>query len=192
MKMITGKDKEARQVLLHELRRATCLQASIWDICCGVIDETLGGPSTSPSRVIEVTPFYAGKQMTNADLSFVLSGLKEMHLDALCEVMNVPTPTALSKKMQDIGNLSAAARHTLLNAFQDAIKLQAELLVVASDLALSLDRTVEEVERGIWEVAIMVDTGMEVDEMDLRDFLGEPQPEGYTRTSSVMKQHKPN
>ena len=36
----------------------------------------------------------------------------------------------------------------------------------------------EDVERGIWEVAMMVDTGMEVDEMDLCDFLGEPQPEG--------------
>ena len=163
MKVIDN--KEARQAFLHELRRATSLQASIWDNCTDVIQEVLGH-CDAVGRVIQINPAYAGRQLTDADLDSIL--------------------------MQDVKNLSAAARLTLLKAFQNAVNMQAELWIVASSLALTLGCTSEDVERRIWHLAIEMDTGMEVDEVDLQEFLGESELEGYRRLSSLIRPQRLN
>ena len=172
----TINNKEARQALLHELRKATCLQVSLWDTCYDVIGETLEIDDPQP-RVIQVSPDYAGKQLTDADLDLILSGFEEL---------NVAGPIG-REKMQGMGNLTAAVRLKLSKAFQNAIDMQNELRTVASKLAQTLDCGLEYVVQGILEIACMTDTGKEVDETHLQFFLGEPMPEGYTRIADPIK-----
>jgi hypothetical protein len=171
-------NKETRRLLLQELRKATCLQTSLWDTCGDVIDEILDGESDAVSRVVQFTPEYAGKRLTERDLDPILAGFEEM---------NLAVPIGQGKKMRAVENLDPGTRRTLLKAFQKTISMQSDLWVTASLLAEVLDCTLEYVENHIRACAITADTGMELGEMDLHALLGEPEAEGYIGIGGPVK-----
>ena len=176
VKAITN--KETRRLLLQELRKATCLQTSLWDTCSDVIDESFDGESDAVMRVVQITPEYAGKCLTERDLDTILAGLGEM---------NPAVPIGQGKKLRAVENLDPDTRRTLLNAFQNAISMQSDLWVTASFLAEVLDCTLEYVENQIRDCAITADTGMELGEMDLHALLGEPEAEGHIWIGGPLK-----
>jgi hypothetical protein len=151
VKTITN--KETRRLLLQELRKATCLQISLWDTCSDVIDESFDGEFDAVMRVIQITPEYAGERLTERDLDTILASLEEM---------NLAVPIRQGKKMRVVENLDPDTRRTLLNAFQNAISMQSDLWVTASLLAEALDCTREYVESHIRACATTADTGMEL------------------------------
>jgi len=191
MPAIKNKEDEDRRAILHAFRRATCLQVRIWAICRDVIEEVLVD-CDAVARVIQVSGAYAGKQLTDADLDSIFNGLKEMNQYFIFEAMSLSEPIGYRKAMHHMGNLSAAARLTLLKAFENAINMQAELGILASNLAFALDRSLEDIELGICDFAITTNTGMEVDEMDLRGFFGELLPVGVKRVLVVIEPRKSN
>jgi hypothetical protein len=170
--MITDK---TRQLLLQLLRKAVCLQTSLWDTCSDIIDETFGGECDSLSRVMEITPMYEGKELGGQDLDAILAG------------MNLAAPIGEGKKMKGKENLDQDTRRKLRKAFQNAISMQSELRIATSSLAKVLDCTMEHAEEAMRSIASMADTGMELGELDLRELLGEPEAEGYIRIGRPLK-----
>lgn len=145
MKNIT---KGARQRVLQQLRKAVCLQTSLWDECSSFDDavaRTSDYESDLVTRVAQVTSDYVGKELGESDLDEILPGIEELNKET---------------------------RHTLLNALQDVIRLQSELWIAASILAETLNCELEEVLNRLNPLSITADTGMELGERDLDEFLG--------------------
>lgn len=113
----------------NNTRAYTCLQIGVWDTCSDVINDVFGNADTDALfQVIQLTPEYAGKQLRDANLDNILTGMAEPQcLDSLCV---------------DI-------QHTLLKAFQNAIRMQSKMLITASNLAQTLDCPLEYVEEAI-------------------------------------------
>jgi hypothetical protein len=168
---------EARQALLEQLRTAVCLQISLWD-ACSEIDETFDDESDSVSRVIEVTPLYAGKQLSDSDLDAILAGLEEMDLSV---------EIGQGTKMQGLEYIDMETRAVLLRTFQNAISLQSELWLTASAIGEKIDCDVDQVVDGLRPFTLTADTGLELDEMDLCAFLWEPVAVGYRRVGGPLR-----
>lgn len=101
--------------------------------------------------------------------------------------MNLAVTIGKGKKIQGTKNLDRDTRCVLLQAFQNAISMQSELWIATSSLADTLDCTLECVKDAIRGFAITADTGLELDEMDLHGFLGEPEAEGYVRIGGPLE-----
>jgi len=61
---------------------------------------------------------------------------------------------------------------------QSAVRLQKELLFAATSLAKAAGFTRKEALEGIMAFAATGDTGMELNELDLQELLGEPEAKG--------------
>jgi len=174
--MKTIKNQQDRQLILQQLRKAVCLQTSLWDTCLN-IREILPVEYDVVARVIKVTPQYSGQKLGESDVDAILAGL---------EKMNPSVPIGQWKKMRRI-ELDQRSRNMLLNAFQNAISMQGELWSTANSLKELLDCTMEVVTENILGYSIVADIGIELNEMDLHALLGEPDADGYTWSAGPLK-----
>jgi hypothetical protein len=163
-------DKRLRKALLQQLRTTVCLQTSLWDTCLG-INYIFDDESDALNRVVQVTPKYAGKDLSESDLDEILAGL---------EKLNIAYRPGEGEKIQGIQELEKETRHTLLKAFQNAIRLQSEFWITANSVAEMLNCDPEGVFCRLLPFSFAADTGMEFGEMELHAFLGEPEAKGYS------------
>jgi hypothetical protein len=168
---------EARQVLLEQLRTAVCVQISLWDACSD-INETFGKECDAASKAIEVILDCTGKELQESELVAMLS---------VSEELNSSAPIGQGRKTKVLADLNGKAPATLLRACQNALALRNQFRICANKLAESLDCSMESLLDNITGFSTIVDSGLELDEMDLHAFLGEPDAEGFTWTGGPLK-----
>jgi hypothetical protein len=176
--MKTPTKPEARHVLLEQLRTAVCVQTSLWDACLD-INETFGKECDAVSKAIDVIQDYTRKELQESDLVAMLPGSEEL---------NSSLPIGQGRKTKVLADLNGKVPATFLRACQNALALRNQFRICANKLAESLDCSMESLLDSITSFSITADTGLELDEMDLHAFLGEPVAEGYyARTSGPLK-----
>lgn len=158
MKRVTNKND--RRLLLRMLRTAVCLQIMLWDKR-GEVSEILGDrDDDAVLSVNRITRQHGGMELQLSDLGAIQAGFSEIN------------PAAAIKK------LSREMQHTLLAGLQSDVRLQKELLFAATSLAKAVGCTRKEAMESICAFATTADTGLELDERDLQELLGEPEAIG--------------
>jgi hypothetical protein len=166
MKRVTNKHE--RCLLLKKLRTAVCLQIMLWDQC-SKLSEILGDRENDAVLLVNrITRQHGGKELQLSDLDAIQAAFSKINFGAAVNKLN--------REMQ----------HTLLAVMQSAVRLQKELLFAATSLAKAAGFTRKEALEGIMAFAVTGDTGMELDERDLQELLGEPEAKGRITMSRPL------
>ena len=155
--------EKSRQRTLEELRRAVCLQIRLWDKCQS-IDEILPDGSDSLSLLNKARRRHPYRSPQEFDLDTIVSEPERTN-----SVVGIDRGTKVRWRY----SITTEGEKMLKKAFQDAIGLEREIWTVAKSLAETLNNSPRRVLRYIWAFAITADSGMDLGERDLREFLGE-------------------
>ena len=157
-------DAKTRKKLLEQFRNAACIELALWSTCLA-IEALLGDGFDVVTRIFQLGRDYAGMTIHAHHLEEILfeTGAR-----------NIDRTVVKKKRLCVMGYFDKEWRRKLLRATQTAVCLHRALIDEAEAIAEIVDCELDTVVNFFAELSEDANVGLEVTEMDLGAFLGEP------------------